>query len=366
MKFQMNTIRQRLATAMGSLMAGNLNSGRRNAQSPLNQHVFKGTHNSYSAHANCGFFSCESFAKNHPPPIQMDDFGVWSLELDYNIVTSWGVQTAIVGHDGPGSTTDPTWGYTLADFLYAIKTSRSMPYRPVFVTLEKKYSAKADWDGVADPAFDDPSQFLALLEALLVNIFGEDNIFGPEKLRINCGWPSVPELAGKVIPRWNIADYPWWWTPSCPICESRYIFPVDIPCLPNSAGTTGCILAEAIQAATNAGAKLISADLYMQDWTFYGAPPDPLVVVAHTPPQMLVTNRVGDRAMCLLDPIDIYVSQQGTFGFPYGTVTQAANRAEPGWTILIKPGNYSEAITINIPLTVKNSDPASGPVVVGQ
>jgi hypothetical protein len=60
------------------------------------------------------------------------------------------------------------------------------------------------------------------------------------------------------------------------------------------------------------------------------------------------------------------VREQGTFRFPYNTVGEAMQRLDPvrnaGWTVLIKPGNYPEALTISTPVTLKAD---GGTVTIG-
>ena len=76
------------------------------------------------------------------------------------------------------------------------------------------------------------------------------------------------------------------------------------------------------------------------------------------------------------------VHQQGTYRFPYQTIGGAVTRAQGitptgascllprrtgyGWTVLIKPGTYPEALTINIPLTLKKDERFVRDVVIGQ
>ena len=56
----------------------------------IDQLIFKGTHNSY---ANRGR---QAPWMNHAPAKQIDDFGVWSIELDYSIEVERGGPVAVV------------------------------------------------------------------------------------------------------------------------------------------------------------------------------------------------------------------------------------------------------------------------------
>jgi len=51
---------------------------------------------------------------------------------------------------------------------------------------------------------------------------------------------------------------------------------------------------------------------------------------------------------------------------PTGDPSLLPRRTGYGWTILIKPGNYRETLTINVPLTLKKFDGSPGTVVIGQ
>src|SRR5215510_2213468 len=91
--------------------------------------IFKGTHNSYQCHF-------DTPCMNHPPHIQIDDFGVWSLELDFSIILEADFQfRAVMGHTGPGDAT--CWGYYLIDFLRLIVPKRR-PSDPIG-TLALRY-----------------------------------------------------------------------------------------------------------------------------------------------------------------------------------------------------------------------------------
>jgi hypothetical protein len=65
-----------------------------NAQTAIDRLSFKGTHNSY----NCG--SGDEPRMHHSLTAQIDDFGVWALELDFSVVRFDGRLVTGVGHDG--------------------------------------------------------------------------------------------------------------------------------------------------------------------------------------------------------------------------------------------------------------------------
>jgi len=107
---------------------------------------------------------------NHPPNIQIDHFGVWSLELDFSLVQEGGQLRAVVGHEGPGDAT--CWGYYLLDFLRMIAPKRIpsdptgtsvLRYRPVFINFDIK-----DW-GIMEGALAIGRQDLELA-------FGRENV----------------------------------------------------------------------------------------------------------------------------------------------------------------------------------------------
>src|SRR5262249_52027457 len=106
-----------------------------------------------------------------------------------------------------------------------------------------------------------------------------------------------------------------------------------------------CVSYGEVQTAlANGPGIVLRLDEYQNDWTFQldTAPPNPLVVRAGAPTQTAVTDGVGNYWYC--SPGDgknlAVVSQQGTFRFPYSSVSAAIDRALPGWTVLIEPGHF--------------------------
>src|SRR5690606_15051367 len=142
----------------------------------IDQLIFKGTHNSYA----CGGGDLPWM--NHPPDKQIDDFGVWALELDYSLVTEHGGPVPVVGHDREG---DGCWGYYLTDYLRAVRRARALRYRPVFLTLEVK-TWKRRWPNLWRHPADRALAYAAKREAgmaALREVFGDDLVVLEDWLR---------------------------------------------------------------------------------------------------------------------------------------------------------------------------------------
>jgi hypothetical protein len=309
---------------------------------------------------------------NHPPNAQIDEFGVWGLELDVGFLLGEDFQWhAVLGHTDPGDAV--CWGdftdyplSSLEGFLHMIHNALSLGYRPVVIFFDWKVN---DW---GDPCpFNDCDGFgKAACEA----VFGEGNVLSMGEA-IN---KSVPELAGKMIFASSTFGGP----------SSRYTGDCT-----NQAEVEGWF-------RNDSNLNFFRIDQYQGDWTFdIGAPPNPLVVDTDATPPWRVTDSVGDDWFCPTgdsrgEPCNFFgtfttcdfwkgqvVHEQGTYRFPYKTVGQAVKRAEGitptgdsflrsrcigyGWTVLIRPGNYLETLTINIPLTLKKDDRFPGTVIIG-
>ena len=341
------------------------------AQASISALHFKGTHNSYASctktHNTCPIM-------HHHPQKQMDDFGVWVLELDFSIVCDGGscghpcaesldcCPRAYVGHTGVcGDGCWTWWGPYLDDFLQKIRNARSFNYRPTFLMLDHK-----TW---GEPWFNDPDhheRWRCVVQHELQSIFG-DKLFGPADLLAHGGvWPNVPDLAGRVIV-----------LSGSPGAGSDLVFGPDAPIGSGLADAywDECTDVSAIQQAASQNKHFLRADQYQYDWTFaVPVPPNPLCVDASSPDHWVVRNddQGIDQAVCDGDcwnvpwgctPVEFTVHQQGTFRFPYDTILEAVDRAEFGWTVLIKPGNYPEALTISKPLTLEAD---GGVVTIGQ
>lgn len=332
------------------------------AQKPLrfDQLILKGTHNSYAS-SDCRPLlgkGNECPVMHNPPSEQIDDWGVWAIELDFSFIRfETGLIAAWVGHDGRDtcrSFAAEDWNNRLENYLIAVRNSRSFVYRPIVIKFEYK-----DW-GL--DAYDDPALAGDSLEAVMARVFGEPALFGPRArdsaLKANGGfWPTVDEMAGKIIP-YTIFGYGSDIVfDGCPLVE------VVIPQYTDSTR---------VQDLITDGKQIIFLDQYQADWTFhFAAPPNPIYVFGTAADSTWVENRFGKICSTLDydDPTDpgrgFPVSEQGTFRFPFRTVTEALARASayPGWTILVKPGDYRETIIIDSSVTIKAD---GGTVVIGK
>jgi hypothetical protein len=332
---------------------------------PVDKLIMKGTHNSYVCNSG-GWWSMTPPWMNHPPEIQIDDFGVWAIELDVGIVMEDGQPKVAVGHNGPGHATQ--WGHRLKeDYLDKIVKAHVLRYRPVLIFFDPKtHEQQEDWPDLGWTA----QEICAKAEEVLKNVFGEENVMDQNDLQNflqqNSRYPTVPELLGKAVlgvPNDTHAD----------ACTSREAVEKSIK------GGVGLTEGENCQG----GCRIFRIDQYQADWTFeYGIPPNPLIVDAGANPPWKVIDSVGEDWDC--DNGDVWkgqvVHEQGTYRFPYKTLGKAVTRAEGttpngvrdkrrsgyGWTVLLRAGNYSETLTIDIPLTLKKDDRYPGNVVIGR
>ena len=338
--------------------------------------VFKGTHNSYQC------TSGTNPIMNHPPNVQIDDFGVWAVELDVGVEldSKTGIATAVVGHNGPGNGTCSGWGgKNLIEYLVAIRDTLAMSYRPVLIYFETKRND--DWIDL-DPLddCDDRAQKFGHAFRVVNQVFPGNVVQLNEFVDEHNGeYPTVPEMAGKVIIYYPQPEF----SPGNPdaACQGR----------PPFTGTLfgrlhdECTRREEVDSEIqerNSG-QVFRVDQYQADWTFeYGVPPNPLVVNGSAQPPWTVLDSVGDDWDC--DNGDVWrgqvVHEHGTCRFPYKTVRGAVTRAEGttpnafkdsrragyGWTVLIRPGNYPETLTIGIPLTLKKDERFAGTVIIGR
>ena len=321
---------------------------------PLNEQALKGTHNSYVCDGECGLFTCDldSPLMGHSPVEQVDDFGAYEIELDWSVEVVDGAPRALVGHDGPGHG-GRCWGSSLQDYLIDLRDHcRSLPYRPLFIFFEKK--------GWGAPEYSDPGAWQPLLRDVLLGVFSDGQLMTEEEfasLRASLGrFPSIPELAGRVLPFAETSGFPASARDQC----------TDL----------GTVLSE----RDGSGIRVFRLDQYMTDWTFsFCAPPNPLVVDLGSPALRVVSGLDnwdqgpcpnGDRATGNV------VHQQGTFLLPFSTIRGAVARAagvvrggvtDPltagkGWTVLVRPGLYVEGPqVIRVPLRLV-VDPASNGV----
>jgi hypothetical protein len=253
-----------------------------------------------------------------------------------------------------------------------IERTAALRYRPVFIAFDPKA-----WKGLPPPDLGfSPNDKIEAGKRALNEVFTRDGwIDLGEYIGAVGRYPTVPELAGKVV----------------------LYLPKD-SATPDGTlhGTWSdvCVTAEAVERSIQTGAKLFPdghscpdycrvfrLDQYQADWTFdYGVPPNPLMVDATARPPWSTQDADGDSWDC--DNGDTshgeVVHEHGTFRFPYTTIGRAIERAEGttphgardprraglGWTVLVKPGNYAENLTIDIPLTLKKDDTFDGTVLI--
>ena len=336
---------------------------------------------------------------NHPPSVQIDDFGVWAVELDVGVEfhIDTGTWTVVVGHDGPGDGICPGWGYRLMDFLVAIRGTLAMRYRPILIYFDIK-----DGDSWADldplNKCNDYTQKYRLAIQTVEQVFPGNVVQLYEFVDEHNGrYPTVPEMAGKAIiyfpKREFLQDNP------NAVCGANPPFKGTL----RSTWYDSCTSKEAVENSIETGAlhdddalgcgpegcRVLRVDQYQADWTFeYSAPPNPLIVDGSAQPPWNVLDSVGDDWDCNNGDVSRHqiVREQGTVRFPYRTLTKAVMRAEGkpfqggnpvpngspdirrtgyGWTILVKPGNYPEGLRIDIPLILKKYDGAVGTVEIG-
>lgn len=342
---------------------------------------FKGTHNSYDDR------------RVVPPPVQIDHFGAWALELDYSVAADGGGRPrAVVGHDGVGRAADgravigydpapnPNTDeerYRLQYYLQQINETRSLRYRPVFLFLEKKRWGDRD-DREDDVRFDDPGTLLELLRQEL-QLFGEKvcgpDWFGQYAAEHAGRYPSAPELAGKVVP---IAIAEPFRFPGPGFIFNVGTEPGKVFRL-NGGIATGCDGLDEIPETAKAN-HIVRVDNHQADRSFgFGVPPNPLVVEFDARRETTVRG----CGIEFIANITEDVHEQGTYAFPYRDILKAVGRArgvvptppreQPqelrsglGWTILIKPGAYRERAVIDIPLVLAKDERYSNNVLIGQ
>jgi hypothetical protein len=308
---------------------------------------------------------------NHPINVQIDDFGVWAIELDVGAINfDPNVRKppdVLVGENGPGDKAcfvpDP---YYLESYFRQIKGARSLNYRPVLVYFDIK-----DWT----ESYDNSAGFNGIGAAVEWGVSIAESVFDHvvvlSDLVSASGYPTVRDVQPGTI----IIYYP---SPEYAPKPNRN---VEDPRRGTLQGITmgGCTSARAVEDAINKqNSRVILLDLYQADWTFdYGVPPNPIVVSQFSWP---IIDPVGDPWDCdggeRSD--ERVIGQHGTFRFPYGTVGAAVDRAKAashgfdsrrtgyGWTVLLKPGNYPESISIDIPLRLEKDPCSPGTVVIGR
>lgn len=346
------------------------------AQENLDQLSLKGTHNSYAAENGglfgCGWNSCPVMRDS--PWAQVDDFGVWALELDVGFENG----RLVIGHDGPGCwAPEGEWGYYVEDYLLELKNTQSWDYRPIIVYFEYK-----QWSGQGLVWIND-------LESAIRSLFAEHEVFGPKDW--TGSWPTVPELKRKLIALALNPDE-----------TSEWIFPQSRLSRTGPPITDHYTCLNYLREELLGTATVVATDEYELDWTYeVVAPPNPICLDPSAPSIYTITTSLAstkycdDEDNCMIygggtqscsgesngdacvqpnvyfcgctDPTNYdepyVVHPQGTFSTPYRSFAQAAGMARPGWTLLLKPGHYPGPVTIAIPLTIALE---SGPVVIGE
>jgi hypothetical protein len=323
--------------------------------------IFKGTHNSYSCRR------ARPLCMNHPPDQQIDDFGVWSLELDFSLEPRHGAPIPVVGHDRPGH--GACWANDLVDYLQIVFRARALQFRPVFICLDVKdwkRSLLQPWRAPVDSGFAVEDKWQAGLQAMRTAC-SDRLVILEDWLAENGRWPLPLELAGKVVlyepnKRSDAGE---------PVgLRGTHASHCVTPQLVEAAIETGKPL-EKDGAACEGGARALRIDQYQADWTFaYGVPPNPLVVDAEALTTTLVHDAEGKRWRCDGDVSHGQrVAEQGTFRFPYRTLEQAVQRARGvttathgrpderragrGWTVLLKSGALPAGGRVtDFPLTI--------------
>ena len=318
---------------------------------------------------------------HHPPQEQIDDFGVWVLELDYGIITVDGVATAFVGHDEPGDATCfMEGGFELVKLLRTIRKAAALKYRPVFIYFDlKPWELRVEIGSTGTPVFVPPDRDTQLDAGFRAVTVAFDRNFIKLDERTET-LPTIAELAGTAVVFTNMLPNPSLLGCHSDNCITRELVeeaiqtgvgvernPLDPSMSSESCGSGGCH-----------GLRL---DQYQADWTFeYGVPPNPLVVDASTQPPSRVDVRTGSEWSCRNGDVshDEVVAEQGTYKFPFKTVGRAVARAEGrmangvmderraglGWTVLIRPAEYHESLHINVPLRLEKDNGSPGKVVI--
>jgi hypothetical protein len=342
---------------------------------PLDALVFKGTHNSYDPR------------RRVPPWDQVNDYGVWAVELDYMIPAPdlrrahdqglpqrvWDTKpqpALVIGHDGPGNAADDAGAvfggphFLLRDYLIALAATEAFRFRPLLVYLDRKEffvpgPQPFSLTPLHDREFHDQPQRLApVIERTFMDVFGQNRLFGPAALAAARGlFPPVQELAGQVIPISNqpepAGEFLFHEGDSADERQSR---------LPVGPAGEGCDEPGFIASGTqDAPIAVYRLDNFSVNFSFsYAVPPNPLVVVPRTGPrevvgcdifeQTTVTSPQGTR---LLPFPTLAAAVDRARGLPGGKAASRHRRARLGFTVLATPGRYSEPLTIDFPLTIR-------------
>lgn len=317
----------------------------------IDQLILKGTHNSYA----CGLR--RPACVNHPPDQQIDDFGVWSLELDFSLEQHGGGPVPVIGHSGPGH--GACGAYFLSDYVDIILRARALQFRPIFVYLEVKRWKRPwrrPWQPPADGAYGFQEKWEAGLDVFRRTC--QDRLVLLDRWILEQGrWPNPRELAGKVVlyePNRQASDGSLLGLRGTH--AGRYVTPDAV----EAAISTGLPL-QRDGAVCNGGARALRLNQYQADWTFdYGVPPNPLVVDPRAASETEIRDPQNWASRCRpeVSPGE-RVGEKGTYRFPFTSLERAVERARgitsatggqpdprragQGWTVLVK-GSSTQSI----------------------
>jgi hypothetical protein len=316
----------------------------------LDQLLLKGSHNSYEANRGAALAA------------QVDDFGVWAVELDYGVVGG----TLVVGHDGVGWGADdspllaPNGSYYFRDYLSELRHTEAFKYRPLLIYLDNKGRENEWGDDLAD------EDLVALLRNDFEAVFSRDQIFTPILLheRFNDEFPDAPALAGFVIPidtnRTPTEEY-----------EQFQVFPENqfhalaFRYCADPSTIFSAFPRREVDGSRREPVRVWRSNNITDEWTFeYGAPPNPLVVDPEARRGSFVPRCGGTDHAIILGP-------QGTRLLPDVTIADAVIRARQpisysddgrtfrnlimgiGFTVLAAPGKYADPLRIDFRFTIR-------------
>jgi hypothetical protein len=349
----------------------------------IDQLIFKGTHNSYQCIGECndlGICDLDPPYMGHPPSAQIDDFGVWAVELDFSATMVNGVPRAVVGHDRAHHGT--CWFYFLREFLTDIRNAKALKYRPVFI-----YFDIHDWDEGEIAGYSHEDKLRLAIDDV-DRVFQGNYILLAKYVQDNSRYPSLQDIVGTAVIYFPQQQFlPDSSPPFRGTLRGTWADHCTNPTAVEKSIRTGDPADDTGGPCGSEGCRVLRLDQYQSDWTFgYAVPPNPLVVDVTASPPWTVTHSDGDYWQCDTHPgIDVSIGQvvheHGTYVYPYKTLGAAITRAEGtiletsiqrdsfragyGWTVLLKPGQYHEPITIAIPLTLAKDDRFPGTVQIG-
>jgi hypothetical protein len=331
-------------------------------QRPIDQLVLKCTHNSYSM--------------QHSPAEQLDDYGVWGVELDFGVTfDGLGKAELSVGHDEAGDAVRwrPTAGLALRFYLDNVSRARSWRYRPILIWFDYKNwlagSNRWVWPDL-------------LLDQLLGEVFGEA-MFDSRSLaayrsdRGEAASPTPRELAGRVVAYLGgevmppiFGDRRFFYVGATPFLDIRQVFG-RCPSLEDidESIATGKALEDGDPPCIG-GCRAIRIDRYQSNTSFdYSCPPNPICVDQHFHPASRVVVDCPQS-------FDNGGASHGTYMEPYTTFEQAlarargvtpshpqetVTRAGEGFDVRLTPGVHACPPRLQMPVRIGLIDGASDP-----